>query len=74
VGKSDKERASAVSRPACPHLDVASGSAQGEALARVRRAGVRAPDSAILSWIRSIGPEPIMAASLKDIRAVANAF
>jgi len=44
------------------------------AVERVRRAGVKAPESAILDWIRAVGPETILAAKLCDIRAVANAF
>jgi len=38
------------------------------------RAGVTAPDRAVIRWIRSVGPEIILAATLKEIRAVANAF
>lgn len=45
-----------------------------QALARVRRAGVVAPDSAILVWVRSIGAESVLAAKLSEIRAIANAF
>lgn len=41
---------------------------------RVRRAGVNAPESAILAWVRSIGPESVLSATLSDIRAIANAF
>lgn len=44
------------------------------ALERVRRARVKAPDYAILAWIRSIGPEAILSASLRDILMIANAF
>jgi hypothetical protein len=44
------------------------------ALERVRRAGVAAPESAILALIYSVGPETILSARLCDIRAVANAF
>jgi len=44
------------------------------AVARVRRAGVKVSESAVLDWIRSVGPELILAATLCDIRAVANAF
>lgn len=44
------------------------------AVERVRRAGVRAPESAILAWIRSVGPETILSAKLSDIRTVARAF
>ena len=45
-----------------------------EAMIRVRRARVGAPESAIRSWVRSIGPESVLSAKLCDIRAVANAF
>jgi len=45
-----------------------------QAVARVRRAGVRAPVSAVVSWVRSIGPESALSATLSDIRAIANAF
>jgi hypothetical protein len=45
-----------------------------QAVERVRKAGVRAPESAILSWIRSVGSEAILSASLRDIRQVASAF
>ena len=45
-----------------------------QAVDRVRRAGVDAPTSAILSWIRSAGPDAILRTRLCDIRAVANAF
>jgi DNA mismatch endonuclease (patch repair protein) len=45
-----------------------------QAVARVRRAGVRAPVSAVVSWIRSIRPESVLSATLTDIRAIANAF
>lgn len=44
------------------------------AVERVRKAGVKAPESAILAWVRSVGPESILSAKLCDIRAVANAF
>ena len=44
------------------------------ALQRVRRAGVKAPASAIVAWIRSVGPTTILAAKLCDIRGVASAF
>jgi hypothetical protein len=44
------------------------------AFERVRRAGVRAPDSAVLGWIRSVGPNLILATTLHGIRLVANAF
>ncbi|HWL93051.1 MAG TPA: hypothetical protein VNT79_05925 [Phycisphaerae bacterium] len=45
-----------------------------QAVDRVRRAGVRAPSSVILSFVRSSGPDKILAAKLCDIRAIANAF
>jgi len=41
---------------------------------RVLRARVKAPESAILAWVRSIGPESVLSATLSDIRAIANAF
>ncbi|MCC6680037.1 MAG: hypothetical protein IT445_03950 [Phycisphaeraceae bacterium] len=44
------------------------------AVERVRKAGVKAPESAILAWIRSVGADSILSAKLSDIRAVANAF
>ena len=45
-----------------------------EAVARVRGAGVEAPESAILAWARSVSPETILSTGLSDIHAVANAF
>ena len=45
-----------------------------QAVSRVLRAGVKAPESAILAWVRSIGPESVLSAKLRDIRAIANAF
>jgi hypothetical protein len=45
-----------------------------QAVQRVRRAGVDAPDSAILAWVRSVGPEAILSAKLSDLRDVARAF
>ena len=48
--------------------------AERQAIARVRRAGVRAPETAILRWARLIGPEAVLSARLCEIRAVANAF
>jgi hypothetical protein len=48
--------------------------ADKKAVARVRRAGVSAPTSAILSWVRAIGTDCIMSGPLWDIRTVANAF
>jgi hypothetical protein len=45
-----------------------------QAVDRVRRARVRAPTPVILSFVRSSGPEAILAAKLCDIRAIANAF
>ncbi len=42
------------------------------ALIRVRdKAKISVPDSVILSWIRSVGPDVILQSSLKDIRSVA---
>ena len=45
-----------------------------QALERVRRSGVVAADAMILAWIRSVGPDAILSASLRDILAVAAAF
>ncbi len=45
-----------------------------QALDRVEQAGVKANETEILSWIRSVSPEAILAASLIDIREVAGAF
>ena len=45
-----------------------------QALARVRRAGVVAPESVMLCWVRSIGAESVLTAKLSEIRAIANAF
>jgi len=44
------------------------------ALERVRRAGVRAPQSAILAWVRAVGAPLILSSSLREIRLVARAF
>lgn len=44
------------------------------AVDRVLRARVKAPEYAILGWVRSIGAESVLSAQLCDIRAVANAF
>jgi hypothetical protein len=44
------------------------------AVERVRRARVQAPESAILDWVRSVGPETILSAKLCEILRVANAF
>ena len=38
------------------------------------KSGIRAPESAVLGWIRSVGPQAILSASLADIRIVACAF
>jgi len=45
-----------------------------QALARVRRAGVEAPEPELLRWIASVNPETILSSSLSDIREVAGAF
>ena len=45
-----------------------------EAVERVKRAGVKAPESAILAWVRCAGPKVILAGSLAEIRRVASAF
>jgi hypothetical protein len=48
--------------------------AEQRAVARVLRAGVKAPLPAIIDWVRAVGPVAILAASLAEIRRVANAF
>jgi hypothetical protein len=45
-----------------------------QAMERVRRARVKAPDGQILAFVRSVGPQSVLASKLTDIRAVANAF
>jgi hypothetical protein len=46
-----------------------------QAVERVRRARVKAPESVILAFVRSNGgPEEILKTKLCDIRAIANAF
>jgi len=45
-----------------------------KAVARVRRAGVDAPVSAVLSWVRAIGPDLVLSGPVRDIRAVATTF
>lgn len=59
-----------------PYLAVEGiSSREKQAVARVRRAGVSAPVSAVLSWMRSTGgAESILSARLSDILSVANAF
>lgn len=59
-----------------PEYLIAEGVSEPEkqAVARVRRAGVCAPTSAILCWVRAIGTDCIMSGPLWDIRAVARAF
>lgn len=49
---------------------------EAHAVDRVRKAGVGdgLSERPVLSWIRSVGPEAIFAATLDEIRAVANAF
>jgi DNA mismatch endonuclease (patch repair protein) len=44
------------------------------AVQRVRRAGIKASETTILAWIRSVGPNAILFATLAEIRAVARAF
>src|SRR5712692_8906509 len=44
------------------------------AVERVLRAGVHAPESAVLDFVRSIGPKSILSAKLCAIRDVARAF
>lgn len=48
--------------------------AERRAVARARRAGINAPASAVLSWVRSVGPEALRSAKLGEILTVANAF
>lgn len=45
-----------------------------KAVERVKKAKVKAPEYVILRYVRSVGPESIMRASLRDILEVANAF
>lgn len=45
-----------------------------QAVERVQRAGVKAPESAIRAWVRTVGPDAILCAKLRDIRNVARAF
>lgn len=44
------------------------------AVARVCRAGIKAPESAILAWIRAVGRECMLSATLTELRTSANAF
>lgn len=44
------------------------------ALARVREAGVVAPEREMLAWIRAVRAEAILSATLAEIRDVASAF
>jgi hypothetical protein len=45
-----------------------------QALERVKRARVKADDRTILSFVRHVGADLILRSTLRDIRAVANAF
>jgi hypothetical protein len=45
-----------------------------KAIERLRDAGISAPEYAMVSWIRAVGPETIISASIADIRNVANGF
>jgi hypothetical protein len=47
---------------------------QTQALERVRRAGVIAADATVLAWIRSVGPDAILSAGLRDILGVCGGF
>ena len=42
------------------------------AVIRIRLAGVKASDDAILAWVGSVGPKTILESTLKEIRQVAN--
>lgn len=44
------------------------------AIYRVYRAGIRAAEYVVLSFVRAVGCDVVMASTLADIRAVANAF
>ena len=44
------------------------------AVERVLRSGVKAPEYAILAWVRAVGTETILSAKQRDIQAAANAF
>ncbi len=44
------------------------------ALLRIEKAGVKSDRLAMLAWIGAVGPETILAASLKEIREVTRAF
>lgn len=43
-----------------------------DAVARIKRAGVKASDQAILAWVGSVGPKTILESTLKEIREVAS--
>jgi hypothetical protein len=45
-----------------------------QAVERVKRAHVKAPDEVILSFVRFSGAESILRTKLCDINAIANAF
>jgi len=44
------------------------------AIARVVKAGILAPESVIIDWIKAVGAKNIMEASLANIRMVASSF
>lgn len=48
--------------------------AEQRAIERVLLSGVMAPESAILAWVRSVGPQEILSAQPSDIQFVASAF
>jgi serine/threonine-protein kinase RIO1 len=60
--------------PRTPKTIVTSADRETQALKRVLRAGVKAPQPAIDAWIRAVGAELILRSTLQEIRAVASAF
>ncbi len=44
------------------------------AMAKVKAAGVKAPDEAIRRWVNAVGPKSVLQSSDREIRRVANAF
>lgn len=57
-----------------PEVSLNVSKQEALAISRVLTAGVKADESAIHAWIRSVSPEAILRASLRDIRAIARAF
>jgi hypothetical protein len=62
------------SAPPTDFASIGISELERRAFQRVQSAGVRAPESAILRFVRSVGSQTIFAAKLCDIRAIANAF